>query len=255
MNKLEERTDGKYIINKIAFKPIAEFKPETIEMAFNFSYDMSFGRSGEHRDHRSGGTYKRKLGEIFANTFQGKLSEFAIYNTLYKEFPQMRMPDLDTWDLGKWDDTDFEINKYFLSVKSTKAFGNLLLLETKDWNENGEYIPNLAIDGAHSLYDFFILVRISPYCEDILKQHKMLFSNEVDKENLKDILINQKWTYDIPGFVSHKDIREVITNKHIIKQGEMLNGKTRMDAENYYIQTGDMRKIEELIKLLKISKK
>jgi hypothetical protein len=107
----------------------------------------------------------------------------------------MKMPDLETWDLGKWDDTDFEINKYFLSVKSTKAFGNLLLLETKDWNENGEYIPNLAINGAHSLYDFFILVRISPYCEDMLKQHKMLFSNEVDKENLKDILINQTPTW------------------------------------------------------------
>ena len=72
---------------------------------------------------------------------------------------------------------------------------------------------------------------------------------------LKDILINQKWTYDIPGFVSHQDIVDIITNKHIIEQGEMLNGKTRMDAENYYIQTGDMRKIEELIKLLKISKK
>lgn len=34
----------------------------------------------------------------------------------------------------------------------------------------------------------------------------------------------------------------------------MLNGKTRMDADNYYWQTGDMHRIAELLKLLKIPK-
>ncbi len=206
MNKLEQRSNGKYIISKMAFVKISSFKRETIEMAFDFSYAMSFGKAGEHRDHRSGGTHQRKPGEIFANTFQGKLSEFALYNVLYKDFPNINKPDLETWELGKWDDTDLYVNDYFISVKSTKAFGNLLLLETKDWNDDGEYIPNLTIENAHTIYDFFVLVRLFPYCEDILRSNKLLYTQQVDKEELKNVITQQEWSYDIPGFITYDNL-------------------------------------------------
>ena len=50
-----------------------------IKDIFNFANDMTFRFVGEHRSHRTGGTHRRKKGEIFSDTFQGKLSEYATY--------------------------------------------------------------------------------------------------------------------------------------------------------------------------------
>jgi hypothetical protein len=247
LEKLDSRKDGLYITRKKDFIPLGTFKEQTIQKTLDFAYEMSFGKDGEHRDHRSGGTHRRKNGEIFANTFQGKLSEFAVYNQLYKDY-ELEKPDLATYGLGEWDDCDFIINGIKVSIKSTKSFGNLLLLESKDWNESVEYIPNLVKGTA--LYDIFILVRIEPYCEDLLKKMKILYSQTQNKESLESLILTQKWKYDIPGFVSKEELKFAITNKHIIKQGQMLNGRTVMDAENYYIQSGDMRPIKNIKEVL-----
>ena len=248
MTKLDYRNDGLYINKQVRFTPLGTFKRETIEKVFEFAYSMSFGMDGEHRSHRSGGTHNRKLGEIFANTFQGKLAEFAFYNCAYGKL-ELEIPDLETWDLGVWDDTDFIVKGKQINIKSTKSFGNLLLLETKDWNQAGEYIPNVG--KGSSIYDYFILVRLNPYCEDILKSNSLLYSNEADKEELKDKIIREIWKYDIPGWFDIEDLKMIISNQHIIKQGEMLNGRIKMDASNYYIQTGDMKNINKLLDLLK----
>lgn len=248
LTKLKESNNGVFITSKKEFVPISQFKDTTIEKTFQFAYDMSFGTNGEHRSYRSGGTHNRKNGEIFANTFQGKLSEFAVYNSLYK-YCDIEIPDLSTYGLGEWDSCDFEVNGKRISVKSTKSFGNLLLLETKDWNSNGQYIPNLSKGDAD--YDVFILVRVEPYCEDLLKNMNSLYYNEVNKGQLFTLIITQKWKYDIPGFVTNEDLIYAIKNDYIIKQGHMLNGKTKMDAENYYIQSGDMLNLNLLIELLK----
>lgn len=243
LRKLEDRDNGLFINYKKGFNPIGSFKKKTIEITFDFAYDMSFGEGGRHRDHRSGGSHSRKKGEIFANTFQGKLSEFAVYNVLYKQF-SMRKPDLDTYDLGEWDSCDFEINDKKVSVKSTKSYGNLLLLETKDWNNEGQYIPN--IEKGHSDYDIFILVRINPYCEDILRGKRVLYSNACNKDELFNEICGQNWTYDIAGFATKEQLKYAISNKHIIRRKELLNGRIPMDADNYYIQSGDMIDIGDI---------
>lgn len=248
MEKLEIKSDGLYITRRTNFNPITIFKESTIEKVFDFAYSMSFGKLGEHRNHRSGGTHIRKNGEIFANTFQGKLSEFALYNQFYKNF-DITIPDLDTYGLGEWDNADFILNNRKISVKSTKSFGNLLLLETKDWNNKGEYIPNLS--NGNAIYDFHIFIRIEPFCEDLLKELKALYSNDIDKEKLKSKIINNKWEYDIPGYITKNDLIDVISNNNVINKGDMLNGRTKMDADNYYVQSGDMRPILELYDELK----
>ena len=46
-------------------------------------------------------------------------------------------------------------------------------------------------------------------------------------------------------------MKDVIKQKLILPKSSFLNGKIRMDAENYYIQAGDLRTIDELINLLK----
>ena len=167
--------DGSYDITaKVPFSKVAILKPTTVDIVFDFAYKMTFGESGEHRDHRSGGNLKRKKGEIFANTFQGKISECAVCN-FFHTCGITIVPDFSTYGLGEWDSVDLSVNGKEISVKSTKHYGQLLLLETKDWNEKGEYIPN--IEKGNATYDYFLLVRINPSCEDIMKKYSLLYKN------------------------------------------------------------------------------
>ena len=228
-----------YTINrKKTFYALGTFKDTTVERVFQFACDMTFSDKGEHRDHRSGGFHKRKKGEIFANTFQGKLAECAVYNQLFGKV-EISEPDFETYGLGRWDSADFLINGHKVSIKSTKAFGNLLLLETRDWDSEGRYLPN------NEAYDFTFLVRMKPYCEDVLRQARMLYSDFVDLNELRNIICSKNWEYDIPGFVALEELQHIIRNQFIIPQGAMLNGKTRIDAENYYVQSGDMHNLSE----------
>ena len=83
MRRLQDDLNGSmFFTGKIPFTPGIGLKSSTIEKTFDFAYDMTFNKQGEHRNHRSGGTHVRRQGEIFADTFQGKLAEFAIYNHL-----------------------------------------------------------------------------------------------------------------------------------------------------------------------------
>lgn len=228
-----------YTINSsVRFNPIMNFDLNTIKRVFDFAYDMSFGRSGEHRDHRSGGTHRRRNGEIFANTFQGKLAECAIYNYLC-DVCEISEPDFDTYGLGEWDNADFCINNHNISVKSTKSFGNLLLLETKDWSEEGIYLPN------NEAYDFTFLVRLNPYCEDIMRRDRKLYTDDMPDGELRELVINNTWEFDIPGYITLNDLKYIIQNNYVLPQGAFLNGKTRMDATNYYVQSGDMHPIND----------
>jgi len=242
--KLEKKSDTDYFITKPRqFKAEKALRSSTIESAFNFAFEMSFGGSGQHRGHRSGGSHHRKNGEIFANAFQGKLAEFAVYNLLHKG-NEINAPDLDTYGLGEWDNVDIIVNGHPISVKSTKHYGHLLLLETSDWDNEGMYIPNKGT--GHETYDYFILVRFEPDCESLLKSKRLLLNDHCSKAELEQLIMRKNWLHDIAGYISHEDLKEVIKGRHIIPKRAMLNGKTPMDAENYYIQAGDMGSGEDL---------
>ncbi len=237
--EMDRKANGLFINSKRVFSPIGNLKQATIIKVLDFSYNMTFAGSGEHRNHRSGGTHIRRNGEIFANTFQGKLAECALYNELVRIGYEPSYPDFSVYELGKWDDVDIEVKGKSISIKSTKAFGNLLLLETKDWDNNGRYLPN------DKSYDFTFLIRMDPYCEDILRKSRLLYTDTIEKARLEEILLGQDWKYDIAGFVTNDELIEIIRNNHIIRKGDMLNGTTPMDADNYYIQSGSMHKISE----------
>lgn len=49
--------------------------------------------------------------------------------------------------------------------------------------------------------------------------------------------------FDIPGFITNDDLKYLIKNKYIINRGDLLNGKTKMDANNYYCHIEDMHNI------------
>lgn len=248
MDRLSECDNGYKIDKKISYNKMKEFPERILEKCFNFSYDMTYARVGQHRNYRSGGTLNRKNGEIFINTFQGKLAEYGIWNEFANRKLEIRSPDLKEFKLGKWDDFDFIYKNYKIAVKSTKYYGNLLLLERKDWDKEGIYIPNEKKGTGY--YDFFVLIRVFPDGEKIMKDNKILYSENIYEKELKKKIINKgnKWSYDIPGFITHKDLCKLIKNEYVIEKGALLNGKTEMDADNYYVQAGDMRNINEMFK-------
>lgn len=229
-----------YFSQKTPFKKDGVLKPSTIEMVFDFAYDMAFTTKGKHRSNRSGGSYNRKNGEIFAGTFQGKIAECAACNFFYK-FDETVYPDFSTHNLGVWDSVDLTVLQKEIAIKSTKHFGQLLLLESKDWNNKGQYIPNL--NNGTSTYDALMLIRIRPSCEDLLKSKKLLLADLIDKKELKSIVLSQEWEYNFVGYITNNDLKYIINNRYILPKGALLNGKTPMDAENYYVQSVCMRQI------------
>lgn len=239
--RLSITSQGYFSTSKVPYKIDGTLKQETIIDVFDFAYDMTFGGKGQHRDHRSGGHHERTNGEIFANTFQGKIAECAACNFFY-QFDKSVMPDFSLYELGKWDSVDISVLGKEVSVKSTKSFGQLLLLETSDWDENGIYKPNKE----NGIYDFIILVRLNPSCEDLLKKIKMFYSDSANADILKKAIFCEKWTYNYVGYLTRDDLKYIIANKYILPKKALLNGKTAMDAENYYVQAGSMRSMESL---------
>lgn len=241
--KLNQEGTCYHITKRTSFcpQPLPECQ---ILQVFEFAYKMTFGKEGAHRSYRSGGQLQRKNGELFCNTFQGKLAEFAVFSELQRMGFQLPPPDLETWALGRWDDTDLLISDKKISIKSAAFFSNLLLLEVKDWDDNGVYLPN------NTIYDKTILVRIKPDIKKIFRQTRLFYSNDIALEILKQTVLNQHYEFDIPGYITYQDLKHLIMNRYILPQNSLLNGKTKMDACNYYLQSAELRPFANLRSLL-----
>ncbi len=238
--KLTQDGNSFRINQKKAFSPI-KIEQQLLEIAFEFAYNMCFGE-GHHRANRSGGDLERDSLSLFCNTFQGKLAELALHNQLKQKGIRLEKPDLEVHGKGIWDDSDLVANGKKLNVKSGAFFSNLLLLETKDWNEKGEYIPN-SKSVATNIYDYFVFVRIKPNAKDISKY----LVGDCSKPILFREIQQRKWEFDIAGFCTLKTIKHIISRQYILPKGSLLNGKMKIDAANYYIQCGNLKEIGFLI--------
>ena len=245
MRKMLQKGNNYKINSKIKWTPGGKFPKVIVKKVFDFSYGMSFEKVGEHRDHRSGGEERRKPGKIFIQTFQGKLAEFGIYNELRKLGLKTSKPNLELWGLGTWDTGDLIINdQEKISIKSTKHFGNLCLLETKDWNKRGEYLSNIGEKGDAP--DFLMLVRLFPDGEKLMSSNQWLYNTYVEKNKILEEIQNENWEYDCPGFITKKNLISIINEPFLIPKGAILNDRIKMDAENYYIQAGDFYSLKKL---------
>ncbi|MCM1505277.1 MAG: hypothetical protein NC127_08785 [Muribaculum sp.] len=133
-----------------------------------FAYEMCFG-TGHHRSRRTGGNFSRNALEKFCNTFQGKLSELCLRRELLDAGLVCGTPDMGIYGKGKWDGADLMVEDRTVSVKSAAFFSNLLLLESEDYDCNGEYLPNL-LSGSIAKYDYYVLVRIRPDIKTIVRK-------------------------------------------------------------------------------------
>ena len=248
MTKLRKVGADYYTTNKVNFSGI-KIDQKSIKTSLEFSLQMSFG-DGFHRQKRSGGSSTRNQIEIFSNTFQGKLAEFCVVDFFKKNnLNSISNPDITISGKGVWDSIDVLYNSKKINIKSCAFFSNLVLLEAKDWSSEGEYLPNLKTDFAK--YDYFILVRIK---DDI----KASFRKKTPTKNKADLvneIINKvektHFYYDIPGYFTTKTLKHIIDKKYVLPKNALLNGKTKVDADNYYIQSGDLRNTSLLINELK----
>lgn len=217
---------------------------DLLKQVFDFSYEMCFG-SGYHRSYRSGGQTCRRAGEQFCNTFQGKLAEVVLYNYLTSKQINCKEPDFGVYGYGVWDNEDLSVYGSSISIKSAAHFSNLLLLETKDYDYNGNYIPNLNTQRT-TAYDYYMLIRFNPDIKSIFRTKRLLYSDYIDKSTLEKIIFGLNWEYDFAGYVTHNEFVNAIREHNIIPQNAFLNGRTQMDASNYYIQAGDLNQIDTL---------
>jgi hypothetical protein len=214
-SKLDFKNNLIIINKKKQFNPLGEISKKGINKAKTFAYNMTYDGEGEHRETRSGGSLRRNLNEIFLNTYRGKLAEIAFYEFFNdKKNINISEPDIKTYKKGKWDDLDFTLNNFKINVKSSTHFSNLLLLEKKDWNLEAEYIPNIS--NRNQNYDFFFFIRV-----------------HAD---------NNTFPFDIPGYINNSDLKTIIKEQHLILKNNILGSK-KVDADNYYVQAGDLRSI------------
>lgn len=239
---LDKKENNYHINRKVKFTENI-IDTDVINLSFDFAYQMAFG-DGHHRAHRSGGNELRSPLDIFKNTFQGKIAESVLYNYLLDNDIICESVDYSVYGKGSWDDADLVYKNIKISVKSAAHFSNLLLLETKDWDSEGRYIPNINNPDVADIYDYFVLVRIKPNTNS-------LFNGPTDEKSLKKEIVSNKWYYDIAGCCSLKTLKFIIRNNYVLPQQSLLNGKIEMDAENYYIQSGDLKGIDELLNILK----
>lgn len=232
---------------KVDFEVMGEVNQEDVEKVMTFAWEMAFGK-GYHKRERNGGDEVRKDNKIFANTFQGKLAEYVVYNYLRRYGLEVEEPDLSVFGKNEWDNGDIDCNGRHISVKSTKHFGEMLFLETENWDEQGCYTH--SDDGKISEFDYNILVRIRPSCEDLLKNAGCDLQASGIPETVINSLRNQTWKYCMPRYISKEELIYLIKNNFVIKKGQFFN-KKRMDADNYYVKSYDMHQLSEIINELR----
>ena len=236
MNKLIFDID---VMGKVVIKNRKYFKfdkntyvtTNQIKKVYDFARGMTFEGIGKHRQNRSGGTIKRTVYEIFIDAFQGKLSEYALYNYFKAKGVTSNVPDLEQAPLGIWDKYDIRIGNKLISVKSTKGQGSLLLLETKDYDSYGRYIS--TEDGIPENYDYFCFVR--------MVVSKDYVQDEIVFNNFEKFMEKQFFKFQITGFLDRKVLSEsIIGGDMVVRKGYYLNETVKMDADNYYCQACDL---------------
>jgi hypothetical protein len=164
---------------------------EEVDICKKFAEDSS----KTQREHRSGGKMLRNIGQIYYDTFRGKVGEVIIKKFLEQEpFHVKKINlDFDIYPRGKWDSSDIDINNIKISIKSSKHFARWLLLESKDINRG-------------NVYDYYILV---------------LIENDFKAGTVK-------------GFAKKMEITEENDKTFILEQGDLIpNTQTRLDAKNH----------------------
>lgn len=209
---------------KINRKPFnGECIPEwLISLAFVDAYDICFSIDSW--------SY-RNVGQTFHAVFIGKLGEHIVAEYFRNKGFRCHRPDYYTNNInGDSGDLMVEYNKriYRFSVKTCMNYGMYLVESVKHFNNKGVYINN----DNNIIFDRHYLVRVN--------QNLSNLNYNVSKQELWNTIKNLDWKAEISGFITHEDFKIVIEKQMIIYKGEL-----NFSSDSYYIQSGDLRKLNK----------
>lgn len=188
----------------------------------------------------------RILDTVIKNSITGKLGEFAIYHFLDRMGYSPKYSDLKIIgkDEKKKHDGGYDLkilDKYWINVKTSTFGSNTLLLKKHHFDSLGNCVYRDKPEDPPCQY--FFLCRIKP---DI---NKIKLDDWTNIDNVVKELSQLRFSCDIPGFLTIKDFRKIISENIIIESGQMLAVKSfELDVDNYYCQAGNLRDIEEIKK-------
>ena len=240
LHAMDRSSGDPYITAKRQFLPNISLKKSEVKKILNFAWEMTWGQFGEHRPNRSGGSQYRNNAMRFKDVVEGKCGEFAVRKFLIEKGHKPSEVDLAVYSRGVWDDVDLTLNGKAINVKTMKHFSNLLLLEQKDYSKDGNYLGHTD---SSKKYDIFFCARMRSSIQEYFRSEGLngrSFSSFIEFESHFKALSRMNWELDLPGFAPLDLLKQAIQDKHIIARGEYLNGRTRMDATNIYIQSGDL---------------
>ena len=99
-------------------------------------------------------------------------------------------------------------------------------------------------------YDYFFVVRIKPDLKKEFRNQRMLYSDHISLERIKSTLERQSFFADLPGYITNLFLKEKIQEKQILPKGSILNGRIKMDAENFYILSSDFEEFKNVKEFL-----
>lgn len=139
-------------------------------------------------------------------------------------------PSCEVWGEGAWEDCDFTLNQgaISVSVKSTKHFGNLLLLECHRYNQEGLYLEP-AQGGEPIKHDYIFLVRVKGVESSYAKDYDQIATIECE----------------ITGFITHADFCKLIKQQQIIRKGVKIG--IPMIVDNYHVCANYLHKADSFV--------
>lgn len=185
-------------------KQLIGMSPYDVWKCYVFARDMQ----GHHNNTL---IMQRTPQQIFRDDFRGKLAEIAVMKYLIKTNHIVSELDFNIYDRGKWDKDDIIVdNNIHVSVKSSGAKANYLLIETDRFDPlSGEY-SYCNNDGTRIIVDFYAFVNV--LIEDELKKDFTTYKTVNDFLRIE----RNSWTKDsrhilcyLRGFLSHKHFCEI----------------------------------------------
>lgn len=206
---------------------------EALHKIVNFSlYQACFERQ---RLEFGGGNKTRRKSEVFCSTIEGKVGELVFIIACLDSGKFIPGPlDLCSYKRGTWDNHDIVVNNKIYQIKTAKHIANLLMFESDGYKD---------VSYCEADYVFLCRTNILEVLKPILNKiscdtHKI----EQETDWITDFLIRHKFSMEVVGYVGKNDIKKCVKRGERIRQGELL-GRQKMQADNIYIVSGDLKKI------------
>lgn len=181
--------------------------------------------------------YIRNKWEMFCDTLEGKIGELCFQKWWESMFNEDIGLNLDSWERGEYEESDFTIHGLKYQIKTIKQFANLLM-----WVHGQNSIE------VYSKTDFMFLCRtniIEQFTKvkgrSIVREFLPYFDTKSDAliDKVIRILTAKLFTCEVTGFIDNDMIRHAIRRSEMLHKGEII-GTKKLRADNDYVVVSDL---------------